>query len=221
MDIFHSTRTMHREVWDLLPWLANGTLDEAQVRRCEIHMQKCSDCAREFEAQQALQQELQAAPAVSHTPHASFRKLMAQIEADEVPAPTVEAIAAPPRRVRWLAAAVIVQTVGLISLASFMTWKLHEIREQPRYTTLSSAPATLVRGPVARVVFDNSVSVAEVAGLLHTYDAQIIAGPTEAGVYTLLFAQQQDERSLSESVAHMRDNPHVRFAEVTSVGAPQ
>jgi len=218
MEIFHSTRMQHREVWDLLPWLANGTLDETQARRCETHLQKCPECAAEYEAQRALQREIVDSPAVLQTPHASLRKLMAKIDADELVRDT-PVIAARPRKVRWLAAAVIVQTVGLISLAGFMTWKLHEIREQPRYATLSSAPAMPSHGPLARVVFDDSTSVGTIANLLRAQEAQIVAGPSEAGVYTLAFANA-DEQALATVVARMRENEHVRFAEVTSIRSP-
>ena len=218
MQIFQSARTQHREIWDLLPWLTNGTLNESDTRRCESHLQECAECAAEYRAQQALHRDVQAVDSVLQTPHASLRKLMAKIEAEPAPAASIE-VEHRPHRVKWLAAAVIVQTVGLMSLAGFMTWKLHEIREQPRYGTLSSVPAAL-RGPLARVVFDKSMPMTEVADLLRSHNAQIIAGPTEAGVYTLQFADET-ESSLPETVARLRQHARVRFAEVTWSGPPQ
>ena len=219
MEIFQSARTQHRDVWDLLPWLANGTLSESDARRCETHLQNCVECAAEYQAQQTLHREIQAFDSIPQTPHASLRKLMAKIEAEPVSAPAVQTEQRP-TRARWLAAAVIVQTVGLIALGGFMSWKLHDIREQPRYSTLSSSPAVSVRGPVARVVFDESMSITEVADLLRTHNAQIVSGPTEAGIYTLQFAHES-ESSLPETVARLRENAHVRFAEVTWSAPPQ
>lgn len=219
MGIFQSARTEHREVWDLLPWLANGTLNESDTRRCETHLQNCAECAAEFQAQQTLHREMQAFDSIPQTPHASLRKLMTKIGAEPVAAPAMET-AQRPNRVKWLAAAVIVQTVGLISLAGFMSWKLHEIREQPRYATLSSSAAVPARGPLARVVFDESMSMTDVAELLRDHHAQIVSGPTEAGVYTLQFAHESED-SLPETVARLREDAHVRFAEVTWSAPPQ
>lgn len=211
-DGFESPRSLHREVWEWLPWLANGSLDEVQTRRCEQHLAECPECREELQAQQALRESIQTQESVLHTPHASLRKLMARIDGD--PLSAAPAPSGPQRRrLRWLAAAVVIQAMGLIGLAGFMSWRLHELREAPRYATLSSTATQPVAGPVARVVFTASTSVADLSDLLRAHQAEIVAGPSEAGVYTVKLGSDE-----TATVARLRENPMVRFIELAAGG---
>ncbi|HSL83736.1 MAG TPA: zf-HC2 domain-containing protein [Thermoanaerobaculia bacterium] len=40
-------RTGHEEVWDLLPWYVNGTLDEGETLTVEEHLEACGICREE------------------------------------------------------------------------------------------------------------------------------------------------------------------------------
>jgi O-antigen/teichoic acid export membrane protein len=117
-------------------------------------------------------------------------------------------------RTRWLAAAVVVQAVALIGLAGIMTWKIQELRQAPRYTTLSTAPAVSPAEAIARVVFAPTAASQSIATLLRSFDAQIIAGPTEAGVYTIAFAKTASEPP-ADAVTRLRAQPEILFAELT------
>ncbi|HEY5810291.1 MAG TPA: zf-HC2 domain-containing protein [Povalibacter sp.] len=217
-NLFEShRRALHREIWSLIPWLVNGSLDEAQSRRCEAHLDECDDCRAEYRAQRSLQQQIQSTESVIHTPHAGLRKLMERIDSDDS-APPVATVRAEPRRVRWLAAAVVIQTVGLVSLAGFTWSRLNDIREAPRYVTLSSTPVSTASGPAARVVFSDSILLADFAALLHSSNAQIVAGPSEAGVYTLVFPGT-DRDGVAATIARLRTDPHVQFAELVETRA--
>lgn len=222
----HRRQALHRQCWELLPWLLNGSLDDAQGQRVRDHVSECDECAREYESQARLRQLMQREESVLYTPHASLRKLMGRIDAaeDELPQDAREtAQAAAPRRRQWLAAAVAVQAVGLVALSGVLAWKVDEIREAPRYSTLTSAPAVLPHGPAARVVFAPSMSLGQLGELLRTYGAQVIAGPSEAGVYTLVFPGARDENEIAATISKLRADPQVRFAEpaVADLGAAQ
>ena len=43
----HSTR-LHQEVWELLPWYANGTLEREEAAEVEAHLASCPACQREL-----------------------------------------------------------------------------------------------------------------------------------------------------------------------------
>jgi Putative zinc-finger len=208
-------RQLHREVWELLPWLINGSLTTAQLRRVEQHLDECGECRTERDAQRLLRQQIQSEESVVHTPHASLRKLMARIDHGETASMPAEKSSPASRRTRWLAAAVVVQTVGLIALTGVMSWKLGEIRGAPRYQTLSAQAPAGTHGATARVVFSDSLPLDDFASLLRSYDAQIVAGPSEAGVYTLVFPTLE-ARDLGAVLARLRSNPSVRFAEVAA-----
>ncbi|MBB6095891.1 putative anti-sigma-YlaC factor YlaD [Povalibacter uvarum] len=212
-DQFESQhRALHREIWNLLPWHVNGTLNERQASRVEKHLAECAECRSEYTSQQALQQHLREDDSVVQTPHASLRKLMARIEQDDqAPADREPGQS---RRTRWLVAAVVVQAVGLITLSGVMTWKLQSVRSEPRYATVSSAAVPTSNAVAARVVFSPSMATGDLVSLLRSMEAQIVAGPSEAGVYTLAFPETMSEQDVANAVAGLRARADVRFAEV-------
>ncbi|MGH8238558.1 MAG: hypothetical protein ACREXP_16255, partial [Steroidobacteraceae bacterium] len=69
--------------------------------------------------------------------------------------------------------------------------------------------------PVVRVVFAGNIAHDVMNRLLRSIDAQIIAGPSEAGVYTLgLSASSSDKASADQAAAQLRADNRVMFAEV-------
>jgi hypothetical protein len=89
---------------------------------------------------------------------------------------------------------------------------------QPRYETLTSNADATAQG-VVRVVFRDDVTLAQVNALLRELSTQIVAGPSEAGVYMLA---QPSPASVSDSGAQsavmlksLRDDARVVFAEPT------
>lgn len=210
-------RTQHRESWELLPWLVNDSLDDAQTQRLKAHMEDCAECRREYAEQLLLQQQLLREESVLYTPHASLRKLMTRIGQDEI-APPNESVRPPAaratRRMRWLTFAVAAEALGLVVLIGALTLQSDYDRSQPRYSTLSSAPTVIPPGPAARVVFSPTVSLAQLGELLRSYQAQVVAGPSEAGVYTLVFPAARDQKEVAAAITRLRANPEVRFAEL-------
>ncbi|HEY6640756.1 zf-HC2 domain-containing protein [Povalibacter sp.] len=202
-------QSRHNESWDLLPWLVNGSLSAAQTLQVEQHLQECAPCRAELEEQRLLRSQLFNGEVVLDTPHASLRKLMARIEQEGTTATPQSA----PRhlsRTQWLVAAVVVQAIALVGIAGVISWKFHELRQAPRYSTLSSVPAPTHAGAVARVVFAPNAVSQDIAALLHSLDAQIIAGPTDAGVYTVALGSTDG----ADAVSRLRAHPQVMFAEL-------
>jgi len=220
----------HRECWDLLPWLVNETLNEAQQRRLESHLAGCADCRREAAEQKFLKEHLRQEDSVLYAPQASLQKLLDRI--DEA-GPLPQAASQPPRRqfvgstaAKLLAATVVVGVVSFVAVDSISAWRLQQQRSEPRYSTLTSKPAVSVSVPAARVVFAPTMSLSQLSELLRTSNAQVVTGPTEAGVYTLVFGsaagsgaaidRHAQEAQVSAAVQVLRRNPNVLFAEVVS-----
>jgi hypothetical protein len=224
----------HRECWDLLPWLVNETLNEAQQRRLESHLAGCADCRREAAEQKFLKEHLRQEDSVLYAPQASLQKLLDRI--DEA-GPLPEVASKPSRRqfgrqfagstaAKLLAATVVVGVVSFVAVESISSWRLVQQRSEPRYSTLTSKPAVSVSVPAARVVFAPTMSLSQLSELLRTSNAQVVTGPTEAGVYTLVFGsaagngpaidRQAQEAQVSAAVQVLRRNPNVLFAEVVA-----
>jgi hypothetical protein len=206
----------HREVWDLLPWLANQRLTDTQTARVERHLDQCESCRTELGVQQRLREAIRNEEAVVLAPQTSFNKLMQRIDAEEPTAAEVEAKVAAPatarvsRAPRWFAIAAGIQVVAIAALMGSMWWQQHETQTAPRYATLT-APNPIAKGPVLRVVFDEQTKLVDIHELIKGIDARVVAGPTDAGVFTL--ALNDKAASLDAAVAHLRADTHVVFCE--------
>jgi Putative zinc-finger len=217
-DTFHSSRE-HGEIWDLLPWLANQRLTAAQAERVERHLQHCDACKVELEAQRQLRDAIRAEEPVVLAPQTSFNKLMQRID-DSAPQIVEEDadIAAPTRQhtsrmPKWFAIAASVQIITVAGLLGSIWWHQREAQTAPRYATLT-APNPIAKGPVLRVVFDEETKLVDIHGLLKHINARVVAGPTDAGVFTLaLNSGGSSPDALNAAVTSLRQDAHVVFCE--------
>jgi hypothetical protein len=219
----------HGECWNLLPWIANESAAAKDVAQVEAHLRECRECQEELEFQRQLRNAIRAEDAIVLAPQTSLQKLMQRIdtvedldddELEAAPAASVTPIAAarrePARWSRWLPIAAAVQGVAIAGLLAAL-WtqsQSHDDLTTGRYGTLTTPTATVTRGPVIRVVFTGDVALEDVNRALRAIDAQIIAGPSEAGVYTLgLAADAADKSDVERAIAQLRADHHVMFAE--------
>ncbi len=170
----------HAEAWDLLPWLANGRIAPADREWVEAHVQSCAECRAELSAQRMMSNHLKdagAEPASSSEEQRSFDRLWARIEAAESATPVALTASASPRGVsrpvRWLAAAVIVQGIGLALFG------INALRSsdsgKPGYVTVTSE--TPVRGdaPMVSLVFEPKASIDTINTLLAHQGLSIVS----------------------------------------------
>ncbi len=245
----HSTREpgsacadVHQECHLLLPWLVNGTLSERERQGLEAHLAICDSCRAEMAEQAVLRHHVLRDDAVVYAPQASLQKLLNRIDASPPEQRVQASTSASGFAVsqRWRVAAVLLSAIAVVFTVSRSGWRVPDDRQddrmQPRYSTLTSEPSELSRTPAARVVFAPTTSVARLSELLHRHRARVVAGPTEAGVYTLTFMPSDDQaparadgavRSSGEtpmsrvesSIDALRREPDVLFVEPVLTGS--
>jgi anti-sigma factor RsiW len=216
----------HQHVWELLPWLVNGRLSEPDCRRVEAHLYACSACREEVAAQRAIYQVIAADTAIEQMPTAGLNKLRQRIDrAESAGAADSSLDRAPPatpsrphRARRWqprasaIAASVLAASATL-AISAAVHWQTQRGSEAKYYTvTTASAQHT---GAVVRAVFAPTVTLSELQVLLDDAHLRIVAGPTEAGVYSLAMSGPQ---SIDWSLRRLRGHDTVRFAE--TIGPP-
>ena len=208
---------LHQQSWELLPWHVNGTLDEAQTQRMEIHLAQCEACRQEYASQSLLRQHMREEESVLQAPHVSLQKLLVAIDREENAAPSAHPThdARQPLRAsrsRWFAVAAV-EAACVVMLIGMLSWQINEERSAARYSTLTSTTSVAAGQAAARVVFAPSTSVADLSDLLRLYDARIVAGPSEAGVFTLSFPATMSEANIAAAIARLQLDARVRFAE--------
>jgi Putative zinc-finger len=203
----------HAEAWALLPFLANGRIAPEDREWVELHVHSCDECRCELDDQRSLVNHMRASDVPFDTSeHRSFSKLWTRIEAAEAALPPEQDLAvretpaAPRRNVRWLAAAVVVQAVGLALLG------VTALNSSEDFRTVTSSEMRHA-GPAVRLVFTADASIADVTEILGRHQLEMVAGPRGAGVFTAALPAQRDGAAAETIAAALRRNPHVQFAE--------
>jgi anti-sigma factor RsiW len=222
----------HGEAWALLPWLANGRISNEDREWVDAHLQGCEECRAELAAQRLVASHVTrnetASPAHSHSNQVSsnpgseeqrsFNKLWARIEASESAAAAasgaVGVTTTAPRNlrtVRWLAAAVVVQAIGLGLLGLALTSQ----RDTAEPYKTVAVPEARLDAPAVSLVFAPEASITTINTLLTHQGLSVVAGPGREGNYMAeLSADAVASGATAESVAAvMSKDPNVAFAQ--------
>ncbi len=213
----------HGECWNLLPWIANESAAARDLARVEEHLRDCRECQEELSFQRQLREAIRSEEAIVLAPQTSLQKLMQRIDSvadmddeHEVAPAAAEPVVArrEPARLRWLPIAAAVQGIAIAGLLAALWSQSRDELAAGRYSVLTTPTAAVARGPVIRVVFGGNVALDDMNRVLRSIDAQIIAGPSEAGVYTLgLASGAADKSGVEKAIAQLRADGRVMFAE--------
>jgi Putative zinc-finger len=209
---------VHEELTVLIPWHVNGSLGEHERQRLDAHLLVCADCRDALAQERRVYQSVSVEPAVEYMPAASLKRLQARLDAVDAAAPAAvqPQVSAAEERARrsmpWqglMAASVAVMAVALSWLAADR-WMQSRAQAANYFTVTNAMPR--VPGEVIRAVFSPTITLTELQAILDAAQLRIVAGPTEAGVYSLA---ANSKRPVSSSLALLRGHPNVRFAEST------
>jgi hypothetical protein len=209
----------HARAVELLTWKVNGRLAGSEADWLEAHLEVCGECRRELAGQWAIRDAIAREPTVEFAPQASFNRLWARIEQDGREALPPAAGAATRRRRRgwaagrWTRAALGAQAV-LIALLGGALWRgSADNRAQIYRTVTDEAPAAAAAQPVIKAIFDDRVRLGDVQDILASAGVTVASGPSAAGVYTLVAVDAKAAPLTPATIARLRADPRVRFAE--------
>jgi len=199
----HHPHSNHEQSWELIPWVVNGRASEADRRSVLAHAESCAECREELDRHRELHDHMRGTDDVIAAPNASLQKLLARVDAQPaVPVEKGYRIKRP-----WLVAALWLQLVAVATLAGALFRSAAP--PEPAYTTLST-PQVADHPAAVRVVFAPHASLDEINQLLRGVGCDIVAGPSEAGVYTLAAGKDQDVQRI---ITTLREHSGVLFAE--------
>lgn len=209
-------RPDHLRAWEALPWVVNGRATPEQSRWVAEHVAGCEDCRAELAWQQRLHDALAtpgaAAPGADPSTEAGLQRLLARLDDvadDPQPAPVLAAASRAPHRLTWvLAAAVVVQAVGL----GVMSLQLGSAGDNSSYRTLSEGPGAATPQATLRVLPESTMTLAQWQALLQALELQVVSGPNAGGAYALAPAPGT-AKPRDTALARLRASPGIRLAE--------
>jgi hypothetical protein len=194
----------HNRAFELLPWLVNGTLGDAEREAVEEHARACITCRRELREQQQLHAALRARRTADVSAEGGFERLNRELDGESERRRTT---------LRYATAApfAIAAAAGLAVLAILLWFTPLPELADGGYSTLASTPAA--EGALVDVVFADDTTAAEMQQLLDDIGGEIVAGPSQLGRYSVrVTGARADAADIGKVVATLSADPHVRFA---------
>jgi hypothetical protein len=208
----------HESAWELLPWLANGTLERDEREAVEAHVAACGECKQELDRCRALGEQVRGVT-VAPSPHpAQLQALMRRIDDSESVRRWPQPFAGHPKFVRG---ALLAQAAVIVVLLGLAFWPARQGAEPQRYRTLSDAPAALAPMGQIRLVFRSEATEAQMRQLILDVRGEIVGGPSALGAYTVAVpASGPGAEPIGRVLEHLRADPRVRLAEPVAGLAP-
>lgn len=211
----------HREISALIPWYVNGSIGDADRLRLDEHLPTCAACRDDLRLERRVHASMSGDAPLEYMPAASLKRLQASLDAAAAgpshmhgSRPPPPARASPPWR-GWMAASMAALAVALGVLAAEEWTQIHARQSAADYYTVTT-PGPHAPGAVIRAVFSPAITLAELQAILGEAQLKIVAGPTEAGVYSLAASSS---RPAGISLTLLRQHAAVRFAEITQPNA--
>ena len=215
-----SSMQSHRQVWEQIPWILNGSASEADLQSVQAHLSQCADCREALAFEQRLQEALQRQPQTSLDGDAEegWQRLSARIDAESNGRASLRSRLSASNQTRWLAAAVIAEALALGAMVT-SSWITHGERAPAAVYQTLSQPDPARPQPTIRVVLAPDMTLEQLRTLLKGAHMQVVAGPGESGVWSLAPAEDVATVATDIALRELRGSPHVRFAEPIATGA--
>jgi hypothetical protein len=193
----------HAKIEAMLPWYVNQTLELRERAEVRAHLVHCGSCRREVALQGRIRQHVRSNAQRLPAPADSLVPLMERIEAFEA-----GQLQRWRRRLgRWwrggaLERALLAQSAAIVLLAALLGWLVLRPEPPAEYHTLGAS----VQAPTSGLGYvelepEDSLTVAQVQGLLQQIGGKIVDGPSERGVYIVEIESRESERRFSAKAA--------------------
>jgi len=191
--------------WEIMPWVLQTTAAPEQREWLMHHLAQCEACSGEFAQQSRLRCALSLPTDIPVDAERGLKRLLERLDAPEPYATPVRRWSSGNRLTRALAAAVVLQAIGIGALGVRL-WS----DQAPHYRTLSR-PALLEPAGALRVVPAAGMKLADWNKLLHDLGLRVIDGPNDAGAYAVVPAGSAS--SSASTLRRLRADSDIRLAE--------
>ncbi len=186
---------------ELLPWYANGTLEEPERARVEAHLAECARCREELSFLTTLAASVRSADESGAPGEFGGEFGLKRLLREVGQSPPNRASARGAHRTWWrpaLAAAAVL----VIAVQGVVIGRLYQ---QTTYLQPLSGPAAAA-GVVLQVRFDPGARESDIRAALQSVDGTLVGGPGALGVYRVRLRglADDDAAALARRVAELR-----------------
>jgi hypothetical protein len=223
-------KTEHQEVWELLPWYINRSLNAIEENRVKTHAKDCIACKIELNQQYQIVEKMQQDTFLQQTAQISFSKLKQRIENQSNISPRFAEN--PEKEQKGLGFfysnffrldhvkffGYVALLAGLLITVSSLFHIPSDLLETTNvYRTLgSSSDVTHQKGNLIHVVFADSATSKQINDVISGVSGQIIKGPSKNGVYEIWIDEQPiNKHEFNGIVNRLRNHKLIVFAEPT------
>jgi hypothetical protein len=191
--------------WEIMPWVLQATAAPEQHEWLMHHLAQCEACSGEFAQQSRLRCALSLPTDIPVDKDRGLKHLLERLDAPEADTAPVRLWSSGSRLTRALAAAVLLQAIGIGALGVRL-WS----DQAPHYRTLSQ-PALVEPAGALRVVPAAGMKLADWNKLLHDLGLRVIDGPNDAGAYAVV--PVGSAASSASALRRLRADRDIRLAE--------
>jgi hypothetical protein len=202
----------HRQIWEMLPWTLNGSASEEEALAVNEHLRQCADCRQASEFEQRLHDALSRPQPTTCDADEGWLRLSARIDGATGTGLLARMRPSATMQVRWLAAAVIVEALALGVIVT-STWVNRPERPGAGVYRTLSQPDAARTAPTIRAVLAPEMTLDQFRQLLVEAHLQVVAGPGDAGVWSLAPAADANLLATESALRELRGSAQVRFAE--------
>lgn len=218
----------HDEIWRLLPWYVNGTLEPPEAARVRTHVRACRCCREEVAVQRALRESVRAAAPIEAALGPALEKLRGRIHAEsDRPALSVRERAVErvlTMRRRWfnasrrrpliLAATALLFAAAVLPLIRVLPERLPESPAPVFHTAADPGSLGQFDANDIRVVFARPLSPAAIEAIVAPLQGRVVGGPVGPGVYTIRFdGRTLSPEALATRIKSLRAHRDIALAE--------
>lgn len=211
-DIKITSKSEHQEVWNLLPWYVNHSLDPAEQDFVRKHVKTCVTCRIEINQQQQLLEKIQQPDLLQQVSQVSFAQLKKRMQ--EQSKPSQEQKIFSHQFLGFVKYTALAASLLLLAMPFMLNLPTDDPELKGDYRTLANPAEGEHKNNIIRIVFAEHSGTEQIETILNGVSGHIIKGPSKNGIYEVQIGNRQaNSLEVDDAISQLRKNSLVVFAE--------
>ncbi len=223
-EMKQNTLSSHDEIYLLLPWYVNRTLDAEKQSVVESHIEKCPACRRETELLFSVDDVSNTQDDIYAIPQNGFARLMQRIEQDDEAERQTQSHGGiiKERLAHWFrwdwsgshGLGIAVSAVLVLAVALVVIWP-NSSQHDPAYQTLTSEDATGGEPLQFEIVLSKDADDISLHDYIRTvWDMAVTIEKTKEGMYTFQLPPNADPAKVAQLLNKLKNSQNIKSVQL-------